>query len=59
MKSTLIHLLRPLARLALAKGVRFADMAEHMKRAYVDVALDSAKPKAPVSRISVMTGLQR
>ncbi len=59
MKSALIYLLRPLARLALAKGVRFTDMAEHMKRAYVDVAIDSAKPKAPVSRISVMTGLQR
>jgi len=54
-----MHLLRPLARLALAKGVRFADMAEHMKRAYVDVAFDLAKPKTPVSRISVMTGLQR
>lgn len=59
MKAVLNHLLKPLARLAIAKGVRFADMAEHMKRAYVDVARDLAKPKAPVSRISVMTGLQR
>ena len=59
MISALNHLLKPLARLALAKGVRFSDMAEHMKRAYVDAAIGLAKPKAPVSRISVMTGLQR
>ena len=59
MKSVLNHLLKPLARLALAKGVRFSDMAEHMKRAYVGAAVELVKPKAPVSRISVMTGLQR
>ncbi len=59
MKTVLSHLLRPLARLAIAKGVRFTDMAEHLKRAYVEAAVIETKPKAPMSRISVMTGLQR
>jgi len=59
MNSVLDRLFRPLARLAIAKGMRFADMAERLKRAYVDVACDLAAPKASVSRLSVMTGLQR
>ena len=59
MNSVLDHLFRPLARLAIAKGLRFADMAERLKRAYVHVARESAEPNASVSRLSVMTGLQR
>ncbi len=59
MDSVLNRLFRPLARLAMAKGLRFGDLAEHLKRAYVDVARQVAAPKASASRISVMTGLQR
>ncbi len=59
MNSVLSRLFQPLARLAIAKGMRFGDVAEQLKRAYVGVARDLAEPKASVSRISVMTGLQR
>lgn len=53
------RLFKPLARLAIAKELRFADVAERLRRAYVDVALEIAGPNATVSRVSVMTGLQR
>lgn len=49
----------PLARLAIAKGWRFADVSECLRRAYVDAARAEAGKDASVSRLSVMTGLQR
>jgi hypothetical protein len=53
------RLLRPLARLSIAKGLRFAQVAERMRRAYIDVAIEISGSKATVSSLSVMTGLQR
>jgi len=53
------RLLRPLARLSIAKGLRYAHVAERLRRAYINVAQEIAGPKATVSSLSVMTGLQR
>ena len=50
---------RPLARLCMARGLRFADVAERLRRAYLDEALSAAGGKATDSRLSVVTGLQR
>ena len=50
---------RPLTRLAIAKGVRFADASERLRRAYLFAALQVAGRHVTDSRLSVMTGLQR
>lgn len=52
-------LFRPLARLAMARGLRFADVAERLRRAYFDMAVEEAGAGATDSKLSVMTGLQR
>jgi hypothetical protein len=55
-------LLRPLVRLVLRRGMAFGELAEIVKRAYVDVAQSElAVPgKRPtISRIAVLTGLTR
>src|SRR5262245_1844191 len=55
-------LLAPLAQLAVARGVTFAQMQELLKAAYVETAR-AAHPGVPanraVSRISAATGLNR
>lgn len=53
------RIFRPLARLAMAKGLRYADVAERLRRAFLGVAMDQAGVGAPVSRLSVLSGLQR
>lgn len=50
---------RPLARLCMARGMRFADVAERLRLAYLDMALETAGEDATDSKLSVMTGLQR
>jgi len=55
-------LFAPLARLLVARGVLFSDLAERMKAHYVAAAADLAEAaggKVTDSRLSVMTGLQR
>jgi len=55
-------LLRPLVRLVLRRGMAFGEMAEILKRAYVDVAsTELAVPgrRPTISRIAVLTGLTR
>ncbi|WP_127747954.1 DUF6502 family protein [Parasedimentitalea marina] len=59
MENILDRLFRPVARLAIAKGLRFAEVAESLRRSYIDVARDLAGPDANVSKLSMMTGLQR
>ncbi|KMW59162.1 hypothetical protein AIOL_004143 [Candidatus Rhodobacter oscarellae] len=48
-----------LARLMVARGVLFPDLAERMKGHYVRAATAQADGKVTDSRLSVMTGLQR
>lgn len=50
---------RPLARLAIAKGIRFAEASERLRRAYVKCAIAEAGSDATDSKLSVLTGLQR
>ncbi len=52
-------LFAPIARLLVARGVLFPDLAERMKAHYVQAALAQADGKATDSRVSVLTGLQR
>ena len=51
-------ILRPLARLAIANGLRFRDLADRLKEAYVAAATQQGG-QANLSRLSVQTGLQR
>ena len=50
---------RPLTRLAIAKGVRFADASERLRHAYIHAALQGEGGNATDSKLSVLTGLQR
>jgi len=59
MNRTLDLIFRPLARLCIARGLRFADVAERLRRAFFNSARAEAGPEATDSRLSVMTGLQR
>ncbi|MEO0485160.1 MAG: DUF6502 family protein [Pseudomonadota bacterium] len=59
MNSALSRILRPLARLAVARGARFTDVAELLRRAFLTAAQQVAGPEANVSRLSVLSGLQR
>jgi hypothetical protein len=57
-----LTLLRPLVRLLLARGVAYGELAELVKRAYVEVAasdfaVEGRKPS--ISHIAVLTGLTR
>lgn len=53
-------LLRPIARLAIARGVLFGQVADRLKLQFLRGATDLAgEAKLTDSRISVMTGLQR
>lgn len=52
-------LLAPFARLMVALGVPFPDLAERLKGHYVDAAIRMSDAKPTDSRLSVMTGLQR
>jgi len=58
----LAAVLRPLARLAVARGLPFAQAREALERAFVEAALD-AQPKGAaarqVSRIATATGINR
>ncbi len=61
----LLAVLRPLARLALARGVPFGELEELLKRAMVEEAARAASRESPggasraVSRLSVSTGIHR
>lgn len=59
MPDMLDHLLSPLCRLLVARGVLFADLAERLKGHYVQAAQALSEGKTTDSRLSVMTGLQR
>lgn len=59
MPETLDHILVPLSRLLVAKGVQFANLIERLKGHYVRAAFALNEDKATDSRLSVMTGLQR
>ncbi|MEO1677375.1 MAG: DUF6502 family protein [Pseudomonadota bacterium] len=59
MNAILDLVFRPLVRLAIARGLRFSEASERLRRAYVDVAREMAGEGATDSKISVMTGLQR
>lgn len=59
MLDLLDRLLGPLARLLVARGVLFPDLAERLKAHYVQAASEQAGEKITDSRLSVMTGLQR
>lgn len=55
-------LLRPVARLAVGRGLPFADLSEVLKQAFVEAARAAHPGVAPhraVSRISAATGLNR
>ena len=59
MKSVLDALLAPIARLSVARGVLFPELAERLKAQFVRAAVTQIRGKLTDSRISVMTGLQR
>lgn len=63
MLPTLDHILAPLARLLVARGIPFGDLTERMKGHYVQAASEQSAAqsdgKITDSRLSVMTGLQR
>ncbi|MEO1550705.1 MAG: hypothetical protein AAFR93_09770, partial [Pseudomonadota bacterium] len=53
------RVLRPLVRLAIARGVLFPDLAQCLRRLYVEAAVARGQGRVTDSRISVLTGLQR
>lgn len=60
----LLAVLRPLARVAVDHGVQFGQLEELLKRAMVDAAIgatagEGGRDAAPVSRLSVITGIHR
>jgi hypothetical protein len=60
--AALAHLLKPFARLCLAKGVPIQALEEMVRQAYVDAANQACEGDNPArltSRISTMTGLTR
>ena len=59
MLELLDRLLGPLARLMVARGVAFPDLAERLKVHYVNAAKVLSDGKITDSRLSVLTGLQR
>jgi len=62
LERALLKLLRPLVRLLLARGIAYKQLAELVKRAYVDVAASSFAVegrKPSISRVAVLTGLTR
>jgi len=59
MNDFLERLLSPVARLAMARGLRFSEVAETLRQATYAVARKSAGDGATDSKLSVMTGLQR
>ncbi len=59
MLDLLDKVLAELARLLVARGVPFPDLAERLKGHYVRAATDMAGDKQTDSRLSVLTGLQR
>ncbi|WP_152544551.1 DUF6502 family protein [Actibacterium mucosum] len=52
-------LLAPFARLMVARGIPFPDLAERLKAHYVEAAQTLSEGKVTDSKLSVMTGLQR
>jgi Family of unknown function (DUF6502) len=52
-------LFAPVARLLVARGVLFPDLAERMKAHFVQAALAVQGGRATDSKVSVLTGLQR
>lgn len=59
MENVLDRVFAPIARLAVAQGARFADVAERLRMATFVQARAVAGDAATDSRLAVMTGLQR
>ncbi|MDX8353767.1 DUF6502 family protein [Cognatiyoonia sp. IB215182] len=59
MLNLLDRLLAPLARLLVARGIPFPELAERLKVHYVNAAKGMTDGKVTDSRLSVLTGLQR
>lgn len=59
MNSVLERLFRPITQLTMARGLRFADVSESLRRATYHAAVDQEAGKVTDSKIAVMTGLQR
>jgi hypothetical protein len=61
LQATVLQLLGPLARLAVARGLKSAEAKELLKQAYVHAALaaEQAPGQANVSRVATSTGLTR
>lgn len=61
--SAMLAVLEPLARLAVDQGLQFNQIEELVKRSLVQAALgatrDASGAAAPVSRVSVVTGIHR
>jgi len=56
------HLMRPLVRILIRNGVAFGELAEAVKRVYVDTAADDFSldsRKTSRSRVAILTGLTR
>lgn len=58
-RDCLIILLRPIARFCIQRGVHFSDFLEVAKLSFVKAAEQELKDGISVSKLSVMTGLQR
>lgn len=59
-ENALLRVLTPLARLAMARGLRYGAMADVLKQAFVEAAKEtSVSQPLTVSRLSLQTGLQR
>lgn len=59
MFTVLDALFAPIARLAIARGQGFTEVAERLKRSFLRAALTVAGVQATDSRLSLLTGLQR
>lgn len=61
LQAAVLQLLGPLARLAVARGLKFPEAKELLKQAYVHAALaaEQAPGQANVSRVATSTGLTR
>jgi hypothetical protein len=59
MIAVLDALFAPIARLAVARGLGFAQAADRLKAAYLRAAIATSGPAPTDSKISLLTGLQR
>ena len=62
LSAAVLRLMRPLVRILLRNGMAYGNLAELVRKAYVDVAWREFAPegkKQTVSRVSALTGLTR